>query len=1374
MSARAADTIPRKAGRIARWAKRIGAALFLLVVLLAGLYFARGRLIAPLVIERVAKVLRTATGLELKVARIDGSWFSDLELVDVDLSGGTPSTELVSLKLARATARFDLLGLLRGDMAALTSIELDSARVVVDLDAPARKPPSPRPWIVNPEPFPWPKTLPPIAARNVAARVELGGGRRVEVQGLNAVWLQSTGPSEPAWRVHAQHVQYSDPIFDGVSGALDSELHYGTGLLEVPRLDLDGQQIARAIEVDLRELAQSLVSFSGTLARYGGEVDFRGALDADDFQIWTDLREVDLSAVLREFRVAQTISGRANLNAVFRAPLAAPDDWNAQASGRIDAPEFQGHSFDQVSFAGSIDRDQLELREGLLLRGANSLTVSNFAFSFAGEGLSEVLRSFRGSAELELFDPRAILGEASPEILAAADRVRRARLALDFSDTGFEVRTADIRSDVGGMKVEHGKLRWGERNLPWYQGLSLDLDAALSFEDLAPLAALFGQGDVKGALAGTVALSGPALAPSGRFLLAGNGLSIFGIELGQVTIEARADTRHVELARLELDGASIQATASGDFDYASGAISNSRLRARTFALDILSRGRASAGLVSIDASCVGPWRDPSLWGHAKAWGFEYDGRTIEELEVEGSYAQGCARFDRLLALVNGVAVDAAGRVCRSVGGGIVDVSLERARLARDELDLSLEAPLEVVVAKDAVIVRGLCVGGSAGHAIADLSWTPLEQSVSIEASELVPMHLLRPFLPAGVVIEGVHGSFEFHRSPTDIAASADLRVDELQLFAGSPRAALDFSARLAQRELVIRQLVVTAPDNYGIDVSGRIATDPLAGEWVSDGPFELAGVFHVFDFASLPRAALGISNQWRGAAAAEFRLSGTSSDVRGAVTTKINLSGSPMDSVLGPGNSGAFQFEATATIGDEIYLEHSRLSLPDRGSADIDGHVTLRVDLKSWAGGVLPDWKALPVSLGAKVSLPELGFLAGMSPSLRRTGGELHGDVRLLGTFQAPVLTGSLDVSRAEVKLSNALSAFENLSAHFEFDHTSLRIVSLAGEYGAAPFQAGGTIELGQPQPRLDLRVQGQGLLLAREQGFRLRADADLKLEGALGALKLSGEVTVVDGRFSKNFELVSLPGKRSTKRTSKVELPFLRKAPWADLQFDVQVRAKKPIRVETNIARGTVEPRLELRGSGAAPRLGGTLMIGASRLKLPASTLEVTSGVLTFRGESSLVPDLDITATTRVRGFDITAQVGGTSEDPELLFSSTPPLSREELAILVLTGQLPESALSAQGSTAAMQTVAVFLGQDILSRWLGIDALEEGSEDPITERMEYFQGAEVSQAGIESSEFVFRLTPNPRGKPRIFYLRAEKDVFEKINFGVKLLFRFQ
>jgi hypothetical protein len=122
-------------------------------------------------------------------------------------------------------------------------------------------------------------------------------------------------------------------------------------------------------------------------------------------------------------------------------------------------------------------------------------------------------------------------------------------------------------------------------------------------------------------------------------------------------------------------------------------------------------------------------------------------------------------------------------------------------------------------------------------------------------------------------------------------------------------------------------------------------------------------------------------------------------------------------------------------------------------------------------------------------------------------------------------------------------------------------------------------------------------------------------------------------------------------------------------------------------------------------------------------------------------------------------------------LFTSSPPLASEELAVLVLTGQLPESALTAQGSEAAVQTVAVYLGRDLLTRWLGV---EGESEDPLSERIEFYRGADVSQTGIESTEFIFRLTPNPKGKRRILYLRAEQDIHEHVNFGLKVLFRFR
>ncbi|MEO6710947.1 MAG: hypothetical protein ABI054_11715 [Planctomycetota bacterium] len=71
MSARAIDTLPRKAGWIRRWAFRFGVVLLVLVVVLVGVYLGREKLLTPLIVSRAKKTVREATDLELEVDRID-------------------------------------------------------------------------------------------------------------------------------------------------------------------------------------------------------------------------------------------------------------------------------------------------------------------------------------------------------------------------------------------------------------------------------------------------------------------------------------------------------------------------------------------------------------------------------------------------------------------------------------------------------------------------------------------------------------------------------------------------------------------------------------------------------------------------------------------------------------------------------------------------------------------------------------------------------------------------------------------------------------------------------------------------------------------------------------------------------------------------------------------------------------------------------------------------------------------------------------------------------------------------------------------------------------------------------------------------------
>jgi hypothetical protein len=1370
---------PPKPGAWRRWTARVAVFLLLVGSGLVLLYLGRERWLAPLVVERAARIVREHTGLELTVDRLGGDWWNRLEIEGLSLAGTQPTTELSSLRIDRLELKIDARRLLRGDLTAITSVFADSVQAAVDLSRPLSTVPPGEP---SAPAFPWPADLPLIFVGDLGLELELGDGTRGSVQGLSASNVGGqAGAGTEKFALSARHAEFASPSIGTHGAAVDLGVEYRAGLFLLDHVSFDDREVSRAARLDLRDLARGNARFGAVFDGFGGTQEFQGEVASGRLSIFVQTQTLDLAELLALLHVETSLAGRVSLGGVWEAPLDGLCHWRAHASGFADGFVFEGREVDHLEVAGSVDADVLKLREGAAWQGANTLWVEDFAVSLAALSLDELVRSLRGEARVELFLPSAVLGAAPREVLLAAGRVNHASFAVECSPFGFTVHAGEIESDVGGLRVRRGTFDFGALDLPWYRGLLVDLEAELSFEDVAPLFALFGRGDVRGSLSGSAQVSGAALRPTGRFDLAGEGLSIAGYDVGSARIEAEADSRSLQLSRLDLDGGLGRLTARGAFDFGSGLLRELRFTAETRALERLSSGRAAASFTAVDAELNGPWRDPELSANLRAWDLSLSGaaskadgtaRILEALEVEGRWQSGCATIASLEARVEEVDVAAAGRVCVDRDGGRYDVRLERAELSRDELDLALEAPLEVSFAPGGFALRDLRVAGSAGRAVGELLWSEAEQRGSIDASELNPMRLLAPFLPEGVVLEGVQGSASFRRAGDEFEAQGKLAIADLRWSPGTAGASLDFEGRLGARELNVQHLSVRSKGHYDLALSGSLPTAPFEGQWLAEGPLALVGEAELTDLGGLPPSAVAALQGWSGAGKASFRLEGLSSDVRGAVEAAVRLV-PPADSELFARAGVDFvDLEARAVLGDGLRLDLARVAVGQRASADLTGRIDVALDPRRWLskGGWI-DWRALPVQGQAKLAAEDLGFVAELSPLLRRTGGELRGELALGGTLGRLEPRGALDLARGELRLSNALAPFDRMSARVEVEGTQARIVSLSGEWGAAPFSAQGSVEFASGEPVFDLSVHGDGILLAREEGLRLRADTDLTLRGPVGGLELSGAVTLVEGRFSQDVELVTLPGERPARRRELLELPFLRQAPWSNIEFEVAVRARRPIRVETNVARGTIEPRLVLRGSGAAPRLDGTLLIGPTRVRLPAAVLEVTSGILTFRNETLLVPRLDITAVTRVRGFDITAQVGGTSAEPELLFTSSPPLASEELAVLVLTGQLPESALTAQGSEAAVQTVAVYLGRDLLTRWLGV---EGESEDPLSERIEFYRGADVSQTGIESTEFIFRLTPNPKGKRRILYLRAEQDIHEHVNFGLKVLFRFR
>ena len=118
----------------------------------------------------------------------------------------------------------------------------------------------------------------------------------------------------------------------------------------------------------------------------------------------------------------------------------------------------------------------------------------------------------------------------------------------------------------------------------------------------------------------------------------------------------------------------------------------------------------------------------------------------------------------------------------------------------------------------------------------------------------------------------------------------------------------------------------------------------------------------------------------------------------------------------------------------------------------------------------------------------------------------------------------------------------------------------------------------------------------------------------------------------------------------------------------------------------------------------------------------------------------------------------------------SDPPLPDDQLLLLFLTGQTPAD--SAEEGLGALEAVGVYLAQDALSRWLFQTDVDD--EDTALDRVDFVMGAEVSQSGSPTARGTLYLKERPRGRGRYQYVTAERDKYDRINYGFGILFRFQ
>ncbi len=397
-------------------------------------------------------------------------------------------------------------------------------------------------------------------------------------------------------------------------------------------------------------------------------------------------------------------------------------------------------------------------------------------------------------------------------------------------------------------------------------------------------------------------------------------------------------------------------------------------------------------------------------------------------------------------------------------------------------------------------------------------------------------------------------------------------------------------------------------------------------------------------------------------------------------------------------------------------------------------------------------WKQLLQQATGRLQLPraDLAALAPYVSVLIAPKGELDVDI----TLAEGKAHGFVRVDNAGTRPLGPLGVLQELKADLALAGRNLEIRTLEAKMAGQLVTVKGSAELGEDGvPRFDFSLKGENLPFVRQVGLLLRGDLDLKLvSNDAGASKIMGKVKLRESLFSTDVRDLVPKGGGNVGAAARPPFFSVEAPPFNAWQLDVDLSGERFLRLRTPVFNGLASMRFHLADTLGEPRATGQAVIEQGQVLLPFATFAIQQGSIQLTEANPYEPALLVTGTSRRYGYDLRMEVSGTASLPVLTFSSSPPLNSEQVLLLVMAGETPNSEMSYSGNQRAVRFGA-FIGKSLFS--------SVSSDSSAGDRLTLSTGEKVSRQGRETYEAEYTL-----GKR--WSLVGEYDEFDDYNTGLK------
>jgi autotransporter translocation and assembly factor TamB len=330
-----------------------------------------------------------------------------------------------------------------------------------------------------------------------------------------------------------------------------------------------------------------------------------------------------------------------------------------------------------------------------------------------------------------------------------------------------------------------------------------------------------------------------------------------------------------------------------------------------------------------------------------------------------------------------------------------------------------------------------------------------------------------------------------------------------------------------------------------------------------------------------------------------------------------------------------------------------------------------------------------------------------------------------------------------------SIPAMRNFRVRIAFDEREARLEQIQGEVAGGRINVGGRVGIADLQHgAVNVTVQANDVLVLRDDNITARVNANVKAEGPISSALVSGKVGLTKSRFLKDIDILPLrlpgeqrkpaaapppPRPRNTGQQFGINTPPLR-----DWRFDLSIVTDDPFRVRGNLANGRINVNLRLTGTGAKPLLDGPVTVEQLTARLPFSRLDINYGTIYFTPDQPFNPTLNLNGESQIRDRRVNVTIFGRANDPKTAFTSDPPLSQDDILVLLATGSTPDEL---RGDSGALAGKAAILAAQSLWRKIFPSKEPPPGQESLADRFDVDIGSTDPRTGKQNLTARFRAT---------------------------------